>query len=148
MIQLIYELAKAEIKAANYDPILESLEYFSSQLQTVLLTVDLGEVWTALNTSQHFWEEKTWQLTSGRWPEMETFLQNFLRKTVGQQLFWHRLTQQFLPEMLNEEVPVWAASWLEQELELDTLRSLLENIAEGNRYKIKKLFRDIRHHWQ
>ena len=104
MVQTIYKLTKSEIKSINYNELLPSLLHFELQLKTVLMKPDFNDLWAALNQTQHIIEESVRKFKNGRWPEMSTFVDNFLRKTVGSMDFWDRLSQQFIPEV-KDKIP-------------------------------------------
>merc|ERR1712224_476332 len=102
MVQLVYELTKSEIKSNDYNQLQPTLYYSVLQLKTVLMKPDIGELWTALNQTDYFLQESRWKFLNGRWPEMATFVENFLRRTLGSIVFWDRLTGQFITEMRQE----------------------------------------------
>ena len=97
---------------------------------------------------------------------METFVKNFHRKTVGNEKFWNRLTQQFIPVMVKEKIPEMI-HWLMDQLRtllrendfdyladiniedvadtiFEKLTSITAMIADGDKASIRQLFKDIR----
>merc|ERR1711953_196805 len=156
MVQLIYELAKSEIKSINYNHLQPTLNYFVLQLKTVLMKPDIKELWTTLNQTDYFVQESSWKFRTGRWPDMSTFVDNFLRRTVGSIVFWDRLTDgvgQFIPEMRNEVLEIvddfkYELPDINMEEVADTffekLTSIMSMIADGDEASIRQLFEDIR----
>ena len=165
MVQLTYQLTKSEIKSISYNH-LHSMAYFVVQLKTVLNKPDIKELHTSLNQTDYFIQESLWKFNTGRWPEMETFVKNFHRKTVGNEKFWNRLTQQFIPVMVKEKIPEMI-HWLMDQLRtllrendfyyladiniedvadtiFEKLTSITAMIADGDKASIRQLFKDIR----
>merc|ERR1711953_325526 len=149
MVQLAYELTKSEIRAIDYNHLQSTLYYFVLQLKTVLMKPDIKELWTTLNQTDYFVQESLWKLNTGRWPEMATFVDNFLRRTVGSIVFWDRLTGPFIPEMKNEALQIVDDFKYElPDINLDTffktLTSIIFMIADGDEASIRQIFKDIR----
>ena len=153
MVQLLYKLTKSEIKSIDYNSLQSTLYYFVLQLKTVLMKPDFTELWTTLNQTDYFIQESVWKLNTGRWPEMESFADNWLRRTLGSIVFWDRLTGQFIPEMKNEISDIMAEmkDYMEDlniEDVADTifgkLTSIMNMIADGDDKSIRQLFEDIR----
>merc|ERR1711953_88792 len=156
MVQLAYELTKSEIRAIDYNHLQSTLYYFVLQLKTVLMKPDIKELWTTLNQTDYFVQESSWKFRTGRWPDMSTFVDNFLRRTVGSIVFWDRLTDgvgQFIPEMRNEVLEIvddfkYELPDINMEEVADTffekLTSIVSMIADGDEASIRQLFEDIR----
>jgi len=152
MIQLIYELTKSELKSIDYNHLQSTLYYFVLQLKTVLMKPDIKELWTSLNQTQYFIDESVWKFTTGRWPEMATFVDNFLRRTAGSIVFWDRLTGQFITEMKNKipemkkKIPDSVDNVVENLVENfdEHFESYMYMIADGDEDSIRQLFKDIR----
>ena len=151
MVQLIYELTKSEIKSTNYNRLLPTLDYFVLQLKTVLLKPDFSELYTTLNQTETFIQKSFWEFETGRWPEMATFVEHFLRRSSGSTVFWDRLTGQFLIEMKNKipemkkKIPDMN-NVVEQFVDyIDELFELfMSMIADGDEDSIRQIFKDIR----
>ena len=83
---------------------------------------------------------------------MATFVDNFLIETIGNRLFWDRLTGQFLIEMKNKisEAKKKIPDMIERKLEevVDNFDELFElcmsMIANGDEDSIRQIFNDIR----
>ena len=152
MVQLIYELAKSEIRAIDYNALQPTLYYFVLQLKTVLMKPDFQELYASLNQTQSFWQKSVWKYETGRWPEMVTFDLNFLRRTKGSVAFWDRLTGQFLIEMKNKipemkkHIPRMMKDVVDQFVDhFDELFELfMSMIADGDEASIRQIFEDIR----
>jgi len=149
MVQLTYELAKSEIKSINYNQLQPTLNYFILQLKTVLMKPDIKELWTTLNQTDYFVQESFWKFNTGRWPEMATFVDNFLRRTVGSILFWDRLTGPFIPAMKNEALEIvddfkYELPDINLDTFFETLTSVIFMIADGDEASIRQIFMDIR----
>ena len=150
MVQLTYELAKSEIKSINYNQLQPTLYYFVLQLETVLMKPDINELWTTLNQTDYFVQETSWKFITGRWPDMVTFVDNFLRRTSGSIVFWDRLTGQFLPEMKNKipHIPHMMNDVVDVDKFVDHFDELFElfmdMIADGDEASIRQIFDDIR----
>jgi len=153
MVQLIYELTKSEIRSIDYTNLQPTLYYYVLKLKTVLMKPDFQELYTALNQTDYFIQESAWKLHTGRWPEMATFLDNFLRRTIGSIVFWDRLTGQFLTEMKTEisEMMKEFRHILDDiniedvaDIMFDKLTSIMNMIADGEEASIRQLFQDIR----
>ena len=155
MVQTIYKLTKSEIKSINYNVLLPKLFYFELQLKTVLLKPDFQEVWAALNQTQFIIEESLHKFNTGRWPDFETFVDNFLRKTVGSEYFYDRLIRQFIPEVKENipEIMKWVRDKVMEDFPgrnivwspvINKLSSLLVKIANGDEDWIRQLFKQIR----
>ena len=160
MVQLTYELTKSEIKSINFYNF-PSMAYFVLQMKTVLKKADFKELWTELNQTEYFIQQSIWKYETGRWPEMETFVKNFLLKTVGNEEFWDRLPQQFIPEMVKEKIPqmmYWLRSWLREndfddladinmedvaDTFFEKLTSIMDMIADGEEVSIRQLFKKM-----
>ena len=150
MVQLIYELAKSEIKSIDYNDLQSALYYLVLQLKTVLMKPDFKELWSTLNETEYFIQESVWKFTVGRWPEMERFVENFLRRTAGSIVFWDRLTGPFLTEMENlemEKIPELKKKTItvvEEFFENLDQNNIMSMIADGDEVAIRQLFRGIR----
>merc|ERR1711953_93131 len=149
MVQLAYELTKSEIRAINYNHLQPTLNYFVLQLKTVLMKPDIKELWTTLNQTDHFVQESFWKFNTGRWPEMATFVDNLLRRTVGSIVFWDRLTGPFIPEMKNEALEIvddfkYELPDINLDTFFETLTSIIFMIADGDEASIRQIFKDIR----
>merc|ERR1711953_751434 len=150
MVQLIYELAKSEIKSINYNHLQPTLYYFVLQLKTVLMKPDINELYATLNQTDYFFQETSWEFLSGRRPEMVTFVDNFLRRTSGSIVFWDRLTGQFLPEMKNKIPHI--AHMMNDVVDVDKFvdhfdelfELFMSMIADGDEASIRQIFEDIR----
>ena len=160
MVQLTYELTKSEIKSINFYNF-PSMAYFVLQMKTVLKKADFKELWTELNQTEYFIQQSIWKYETGRWPEMETFVKNFLLKTVGNEEFWDRLPQQFIPEMVKEKIPqmmYWLRTWLKEndfddladinmedvaDTFFEKLTSIMNMIADGDAVSIRQLFKKM-----
>ena len=150
MVQLIYELTKSEIKSIDYNSLQPTLYYLVLQLKTVLMKPDFTELWTTLNQTDYFIQESVWKFNTGRWPEMEKFVDNFLRRTLGSIVFWDRLTGQFIPEVKTEIMDELKDYMEDINMEdmadtiLGKLTSIMNMIAAGDDKSIRQLFEDIR----
>jgi len=150
MVHLIYELTKSEMRSIDYNNLLTNLRYFVLQLKAVLVKPDFQELYAALNQTDHLTQEVVWKLQTGRWPEMTTFVDNFLRRTIGSILFWDRLTSQFpiemkteISEMMEElvdDINIEDAA----ETVLEKLNYTMNMVAYGDEVSIRRLFQDIR----
>merc|ERR1712203_46291 len=93
--------------------------------------------------------ESFWKFNTGRWPEMATFVDNFLRRTVGSIVFWDRLTGPFIPEMKNEALEIvddfkYELPDINLDTFFETLTSIIFMIADGDEASIRQIFKDIR----
>merc|ERR1711874_177468 len=152
MVQLIYELTKSEIRSIDYNKLQPTLYYLVLQLKTILMKPDFKELYPALNQTDYFIKESVWKFETGGWPEMATFVENFLRRTVGSIIFWDRLTGQFITEMKTQilDVMVELKDFSEFNFEeadnraFEKLTSIMNMIADGDEASIRQLFEDIR----
>ena len=146
MVQLIYELARSEIRAIDYNALQPTLYYFVLQLKTLLMNPDFTDLFSALNQTDYFIQESFWKFISGRWTEMERFVDNFLRRTVGSIVFWDRLTGQFITELENKMKDWLRKNDLLENIDpfIEKLIFLMDRIADGDEVWIRNVFKDIR----
>ena len=152
IVQLIYELTKSEIKSIDYNSLQSTLYYFVLQLKTVLMKPDIQELFTTLNETDYFVQESVWKFNTGRWPEMERFVDNFFRRTAGSIVFWDRLTGEFITEVKNKLPDL--LDWMrDNDVDIanvdidpiaDKVFSIMNMIADGDQASIRQLFEDIR----
>ena len=107
---------------------------------------DFTDLFSALNQTDYFIQESFWKANSGRWPEMERFVDNFLRRTVGSIVFWDRLTGQFITELENKMKDWLRKNDLLENIDpfIEKLIFLMDRIADGDEVWIRNVFKDIR----
>merc|ERR1711974_333868 len=137
MVQLIYDLTKSEIKSINYNSLQPALYSIILQLKTVLLKPNFKELGKTLFQTQNFIEKSMWKFKTGRWPEMEAFVDNFgSNATLSEQFI--RDVKEMLDKLDMENVENIVHPIVEK------IASFMERIANGDEDWIRQLFRNIR----
>jgi len=152
MVEVIYELTKTEIRSIDYNRLQPALYNFVLQLKTVLMKPDFEQLFFTLNRTEYFIQESAWKFNTGRWPEMESFVVNFLRRTIGSIVFWDRLTGPFITEIKNDLGFLYELRHNLADIKLEDvadtifleMTSIMDMIADGDETSIRRLFQDIR----
>ena len=90
-IQMFYENVVEELKKLDFNSFTLNEYKFLLEVRTLLLQLDLKAEAKDLDELYKIIQEGYLKIMYGRWPEVETFLDNLLRRTFASRSFWVKL---------------------------------------------------------
>ena len=87
-VQMFYEHCVEEFNKLDFNSFTLTTYKFLLEVRTLLLKMDIKAQYMKLDELTRIVEEGLTKIMYGRWPEMETFLDNLLRLTFASENFW------------------------------------------------------------
>merc|ERR1712080_363171 len=81
------------IRNTDFDRVFSKMFLAFLRSRSLVLDVDIMEVFQNLDSLHRTIGEGLWSLTTGHWPEMVQFISTFVTKTIQSDKFWERLDE-------------------------------------------------------
>jgi len=109
------------IRNTDFDRVFSKTFLIFLRSRSLVLDVDIMDVFQNLDSLHRTIGEGWWSLTTGRWPEMVQFIETFLTKTINSEKFWQRLDELYHELVANyrtqyEERQQWLETSIKTEL--------------------------------
>jgi len=108
--QTVREGIRTIIRNTDFDRVFSKMFLVFLRSRSLVLDVDIMELFRDLDSLHRTIGEGWWSLTTGRWPEMVQFITTFLTKTINSEKFWQRLD-----ELYHELVANYKTQYLERQ---------------------------------
>jgi len=86
---------KEVFKALDFDTTTSKVFLSLLRVRTLVIGIDIHEVFENLDQVHRQIGEGVWRLTTGHWPELLQFIQNFVDKTIKSERFWKKVDEVF-----------------------------------------------------
>merc|ERR1712080_58252 len=103
------------IRNTDLDRVFSKMFLAFLRSRSLVLDVDIMEVFQNLDSLHRTIGEGWWSLTTGHWPEMVQFISTFVTKTIQSDKFWERLD-----ELYHELVASYRTQYVERQQWLET----------------------------
>merc|ERR1712080_216773 len=103
------------IRNTDFDRVFSKMFLAFLLSRSLVLDVDIMEVFQNLDSLHRTIGEGWWSLTTGHWPEMVQFISTFVTKTIQSDKFWERLD-----ELYHELVASYRTQYVERQQWLET----------------------------
>jgi len=95
-IQTIREGLQTIIRHTNFNPLFSKMSLIFFQSRSLLLDVDIVEMFNNLDSLHRTLGEGLWNITTGKWSEMVQFIDTFQTNTINSEIFWHNVDNLYL----------------------------------------------------
>jgi len=128
----VTDAVKKNLRNTDFDSLTAKLFLSFLRQRSLVLGVDIREVFQELDNLHRTIGEGWNSLVTGQWPEMLEFMSTFMRKTVKSEVFWQKLDDLYHDLVqASKDVYLDRERWLEENIRtglLPFMRSLMEKL--------------------